>query len=117
MSMTYDDDAKVVTRDDGAKARDAERARSRIEYRAAGVRLDWRSVGAIVGLSGGVVSALVGAVLTACSWLISAKGVGAYLRTTGTALLVLMIPLLAVGAHCLDLTEKRKKADREARFK
>jgi amino acid transporter len=99
------------------KTRDAKGARRRIEYRAAGVRWDWRSVGAVVGISGGVVSALVGAVLTAFSWFMSASEVSVYVRTTGTVLLVLMIPLLVFGAHCLDLTEKRKKSERESRFK
>ena len=102
---------------DEYKTREADGRQRRIEHKAAGVRLDWRSVGAIVGLSGGVVSALVGGLLTAVSWFTSATEVGAYLRTTGTVLLVLMIPLLILGAHCLDLTETRKKAARESRFK
>jgi amino acid transporter len=105
--MTYDD----------TKARDPKAARQRNQQRPGGVVWDWRSVGAIIGLSGGVVSALIGSVLTAFSWFTGAAGVGAYVQTTGTVLLVLMIPMLIFGAHCLDLTEKRKKADRLSRFK
>lgn len=106
MSMTYDD----------MKARDAKAAHERLRHRSGGVAWDWRSVGAIIGLSGGVVSALIGCVLTVLSWFASAT-TGAYVRTTGTISFVLMIPLLIFGAHCLDLTEKRKQAERKSRFK
>jgi hypothetical protein len=76
----------------------------------------WETVGATLGLYGGVVSALIGSVLTVFSWFKGAAGASVYLRATGTILLVLMIPLLIFGAHCLDLSEKRKKAEREGRF-
>ena len=105
--MTYDD----------MKSREAKAARARIQHRAVGVAWDWRSVGAIIGLSGGVVSALLGSVMTALSWFTGADGTARYVRTTGTVLLVMMIPLLIFGAHCLDLTEKRKKANKASRFK
>jgi hypothetical protein len=107
MSKTYDD----------MSARDTKSERERIKHRASGIAWDWRSVGAIIGLSGGVVSALIGSVMTAFSWFTGAGGAADYVRTTGTILLVLMIPLLIFGAHCLDLKEKRKKLESESRFK
>jgi hypothetical protein len=100
MSMIHDD----------LKARGARQPRPRIEYEFTSRARDWRSVGAIAGLSGGVVSALIGSLLTAFSWLTGAAGAVARVRTAGTILLLLTIPLLVLGAHCLDLTEKRKSA-------
>src|ERR1051325_3390160 len=103
--------------DDNSKARGAKGPWRGREHRAVGVVWDWRAVGAVVGLAGGIVSGLVGVVLTGFSWFEGAGVVVAYVRMTGTAFLVLMIPLLIFGAHCLDLTERRKKAVRGSRFK
>lgn len=69
----------------------------------------WRSFGAVFGLLGGIVSVSLGSVFTAISWITGVEGIGAYLQTLGTAFLVLTIPLLVLGAHCLDLLEKGKR--------
>ena len=107
MSMTYGD----------LNARDAKEPRPRIAPKAKGIVWDWRSVGAIVGLSGGIVSGLVGCVLTVFAWFAGVGAGGSHVATAGTIFFVLMILLPACGAHCLDLTERHKKAERESRFK
>ena len=82
----------------------------RIEYRSC----DWRSIGAASGLGGGIITALLGSVLTALSWVTDA---GSHLeKVLGTVLLVLTIPLLIIGAQCLDMLDKKKDRARESRF-
>lgn len=79
-----------------------------LEYRTQSNCWGWRSFGALVGLLGGIVAALLGSVFTAISWITGVEGNGAYMQELGTAFLVLTIPLLVLGAHCLDLVEKGK---------
>src|SRR5438128_11428907 len=84
--------------------------KQRIEYRSR----DWRSIGAAAGLSGGIIAALLGSVLTALSWF---SGEGARLeKILGTVLLVLTIPLLIIGAQCLAMLDKKKDRAREPRL-
>jgi len=71
----------------------------------------WQTVGAVCGVSGGMITALLGALLTAITWLTGASaGYGLWLHRAGAVLLFSTIPLLIFGAHCLDLMEKH--ADR-----
>jgi hypothetical protein len=63
------------------------------------------SVGAICGLSGGMVTCLFGCVLTVLAW-VSSGSQGRHEATAGTALLAMTIPLLVLGAHCLDLVDR-----------
>jgi hypothetical protein len=95
------------------KRRENDPMKQGIEYRSGSRSCDWRTVGAIVGLAGGIGGGLLGALLTAVSWL---AGETSYARTCGMVLLLVMTPLLVFGAHCLDLTDKRKDAERKARF-
>jgi hypothetical protein len=69
----------------------------------------WKSFGGVFGLLGGIISPLVGSILTATSWLTGPIWHGLALRRDGTVLLFLTIPLLLFGAHCLDLMEKQAK--------
>jgi len=78
-------------------------------------RWDWCMLGAIAGLSGGIMAVLIGSLLTVGSWLTG--GGSSYLRTLGTIFLSLTIPLLICGAHGLDLMERRKDRERETRFR
>ena len=71
----------------------------------------WQSVVAAVSLFGG----LLGIVLGALDWAFvgvfaPAGALGALLDTAGTILLILPLPLLALGAFCLDLLEKKAPA-------
>ena len=75
----------------------------------------WRSFGALFGLLGGIVAALIGSAFTASSWIADVRGNGAYMQTLGTDFLFLTIPLLVLGAHCLDLVEKKNRKEKESR--
>jgi hypothetical protein len=74
---------------------------------------DVRSLGVVVGLAGGMVAFLFGSVFTAISWFTQADSV---IKTMGTVLLFMTIPLLIFGAVCLDSLEKKKKMEKESRF-
>ena len=76
----------------------------------------WRDVGACLGLAGGIACSLLGSVLIAVSWLMGAGGASLYAHRTGTALLLLTIPLIVVGAQCLDLRERHQAREKRARF-
>lgn len=69
----------------------------------------WKSAGGVLGLFGGIISPLLGSILTAISWLTGPVWHGLSLQRYGTVLLFLTIPLLLFGAHCLDLMEKQDK--------
>src|SRR5262245_54663301 len=69
----------------------------------------FRTGGAAFGLCGGVIAAVLGATLTAIAWFTGPKWHGHLLQRDGTILLFLTIPLLALGAHCLDLLDKQTK--------
>lgn len=67
----------------------------------------WASSGVVSGLCGGMLSAILGSILTAIAWFTGPVWHGFSLRSDGTVLLFLTIPLLIFGAHCLDLIDKR----------
>ena len=74
-------------------------------------RGSWQSVAAAVCLFGGLLSILLGVVAWAAFGLFAPAGaLGSFLDTAGTVLLVLPLPLLALGAVCLDLLEKKPPA-------
>jgi hypothetical protein len=74
------------------------------------------TLGAIFGLVGGIVTPLVGSILTAMSWLTGSTWHGFAIHRIGTVLLFMTIPLLLFGAHCLDLSDKeRELADQRER--
>ena len=66
------------------------------------------SILAAVGLFGGLLSIILGVAAWAAFGLLAPAGaLGSFLDIAGTVLLVLPLPLLALGAHCLDLLEKK----------
>lgn len=68
----------------------------------------WQSVGAAVGLFGGLLSIVLAVLIWAVVGLIAPAGaLGSLLDVGGTVLFILPLPLLALGAHCLDLLEKK----------
>jgi hypothetical protein len=87
------------------------RAQERLAHRPQTCPWDCRTWGTILGIGGGIAAVVFGSALTAVAWL---GGGGPYAGTVGAALLFAMIPLLFVGALCLDSEEKRKKRAREA---
>ena len=75
--------------------------------------LSWRTGGAICGLGFGIVAPVIGSILTAIAWFTGPQWHGFFLQRDGTALLFLTIPLLILGAHCLDLIEKQEEKGRK----
>ena len=73
-------------------------------------RWTWQSVGATFGLASGSLSILLGLPLWAGAWFLAPSSFGSLPNVLSTVLLVLTIPLLAVGAYCLDLLEKQPPA-------
>jgi hypothetical protein len=74
-----------------------------------GVGRTWQATVAICGLAGGCLAAILGTLLSAGAWMLGDEANGLSLHGVGTILLLSTIPLLAGGAHCLDLLEKRVK--------
>lgn len=73
----------------------------------------WQAGGAVFGLSCGIISPLIGSVLTAVAWVTGPEWHGFFIQRYGTVLLFLTIPFLIFGAHCLDLTEKQAEKTRK----
>jgi hypothetical protein len=69
----------------------------------------------MVGLGGGVTAGLSGALLTVAGWLSVNDGARHWLSTAGSTLLLLTIPLIVLGAFCLDWLEKDQHSDRSIR--
>ncbi len=67
-----------------------------------------QAAGAVTGLAGGMTAALLGSLLTLAGWLVANDGASHWLTTTGSVLLFLTIPLIVLGACCLDWVEKNK---------
>jgi hypothetical protein len=64
------------------------------------------SGGAIIGLFGGAAASLFGSILTGASWFAANDGTRQFLSMTGSTLLFMTIPLIVIGACCLDWMEK-----------
>jgi hypothetical protein len=70
---------------------------------------NWKNCIAIFGLCGGFIAAILGSIVTAISWFKDPSWHHVSLHQAGTTLFVLTLPLLILGAHCLDLLEKEKR--------
>jgi hypothetical protein len=78
---------------------------------------NWKSAGAIFGFCFGILSPIVGSILTAIAWFTGPSWHGYFIQRCGTFLFVLTIPLLIFGAHCLDLMDKQDEAAKNRRPK
>jgi hypothetical protein len=67
----------------------------------------WQSSVALIGLVGGVLAPLMGAVLDVITWFVNSDKINSLLNVLSIILCAMTIPLLALGAHCLDLLEAR----------
>ena len=76
---------------------------------------NWRSRGAAFGLGAGFSAPIFGALLTVASWFTDPVWHGISLHQAGTVLFALALPLLILGAHCLDLLDQEKKLTHESR--
>jgi hypothetical protein len=88
-------------------------ASTRIQGRS--LAWNWCAICAACGLAGGLVTVLVGSVLTATSWVSGTTAIGLSLHTVGTILLFMTIPLFICGAHYLDLWDKKKSEAKKER--
>ena len=75
----------------------------------------WRIGGAICGLGFGIISPLVGSILTAIAWFTGPEWHGFAIQRDATVLLFLTVPLLIFGAHCLDLMDKQDEVASKSR--
>lgn len=75
----------------------------------------WKFSAVVLSLSGGIASWLGGSALTAVSWFSDPVWHGLSLHQLGTVLLVVTVPLLILGAHCLDLMDKQDEEAKNGR--
>jgi hypothetical protein len=69
---------------------------------------NWKNCAAVFGLCAGFAAPILGSIVTAISWFKDPSWHGLSLHQAGTTLFVLTLPLLILGAHCLDLLDKEK---------
>ena len=67
--------------------------------------LNAKTAGAVLGIFGGIIAPVFGSVFTAISWFAGATWHGIHVQRDGTILFSLTIPLLIIGAQCLDLLD------------
>ena len=77
----------------------------------------WKTSAAVFGLCAGFIAPIVGLVVTVISWFRDPVWHHVYLHQAGTTLFVVALPLLLLGAHCLDLLDKDKNQAVEKRYK
>jgi len=65
----------------------------------------WQVWTAAIGLSAGFIAPLLGSILAITVWINGPVWHGISLRHASTALFLVAIPLLVLGAHCLDLLD------------
>ena len=68
---------------------------------------NWLSVGAMFGLCFGIFLPIAGSILTIVAWITGPRWHGFLIHRDATVLFGLTIPLLILGAHCLDLLDRR----------
>jgi len=81
------------------------------QYRGKAEPFGWRETGALLGLGGGLLSNLLGLILTGVALFVTTGATGPTVHRVGTVLLAINIPLLIGGAHCLDLIERKKRIE------
>jgi len=67
----------------------------------------WQSVCAGLGLAGGLIAPALGATADVITWFVRSQSVNSYLHLTSIVLCSLTVPLLILGAHCLDSLESK----------
>ena len=68
------------------------------------------------GLCGGIGVGVLGSIISAVAWFTGPEWHGHLLQRDGTVLLLLTIPLLIFGAHCLDLVDRQKTKNQKSRL-
>ena len=78
---------------------------------------NWKNGAAAFGLAAGFIAPILGSIVTVISWFRDPVWHHVYLHQAGTTLFVLTLPLLIIGAHCLDLLDNDKKQAIEKGYK
>jgi hypothetical protein len=73
----------------------------------------WQAVAAFACFVGAVLALAVGSLLTT-AWVLNAE-LHPLLRGLGLTLLIVAIPILILGGHCLDLVDKQEEKARKSR--
>lgn len=67
----------------------------------------WQSVCAVLGLVGGIIAPLLGATSDVVTWFVHSQSVNSHLHVASIVSCALTIPLLMLGALCLDLLQRK----------
>jgi hypothetical protein len=67
----------------------------------------WQSVCAVLGLAGGLAAPVLGAAADVVTWVVHAQPVNTYLHAASIVSCALTLPLLILGALCLDSLETK----------
>ncbi|HKQ52403.1 MAG TPA: hypothetical protein VJT74_08550 [Pyrinomonadaceae bacterium] len=68
----------------------------------------WQSVCAVLGLAGGVIAPVCGAAADVVTWFVHSQSVNSRLQVASIVLCALTLPLLMLGALCLDSLESAR---------
>ena len=71
----------------------------------------WQTVGATLGLAGGMLSMFTGLLLWMLNRFYAAAGEYSSVHVLEMLFFVLTVPLMVSGAHCLDILEQRSTID------
>jgi hypothetical protein len=77
----------------------------------------WQAVVALSGCGGGILAAAFGSLLSAVAWARGDDAGGLSLHGLGSILLLSTIPLLILGAHCLDLLDRRAETSQQVKHR
>jgi hypothetical protein len=66
----------------------------------------WKSYVAVLALGLGLLAPILGSMLTIISWFADPEWHGLSMHRAATTLFVVTLPLLLLGAHCLDLLDQ-----------
>jgi hypothetical protein len=67
----------------------------------------WQTVCAVLGLAGGIIVPVLGAMADILTWFISSNAVITRLHVLSIVFCSLTLPLLILGAYCLDLLNRK----------
>jgi hypothetical protein len=71
-------------------------------------RWTWQALGALFGFVGGLITIAFGSLFSIINWFTKTGTTSLFLRRYGTISFLLAIPLFVLGAHCLDLLERKR---------
>jgi hypothetical protein len=67
----------------------------------------WQSVCAVLGLTGGVIAPVLGAIVDIITWFTISKAISSRLNVLSIVFCALTLPLLTLGAFCLDSLDRK----------